>query len=103
MAQITFSWVIPQLQRRLSDGYVFLAEYILNAVDENNRTSFIRDNVELPYPSDFIPYDDLTEEICLGWVQTSLGDEKINQLKAQLAYQLSEEEHPTEALGVPWT
>jgi hypothetical protein len=102
LAQITFSWTIPQLQRRLADGFVFLAEYIFSASDEHNRTSFIRDNVKLSYPSTFIPYENLTEELCIEWVQSTLGEEKINQLKDQLIYQLREDEHPTEALGVPW-
>ena len=54
-------------------------------------------------PSDpgFIPYDNLTEAICIGWVQDSLGTEGVASLESGLANNLDEQETPTHAAGVP--
>ena len=55
-------------------------------------------------PSDpgFIPYDQLTEAICIGWVQDALGEETVESMEAGLSAALDEKENPTEAQGVPW-
>ena len=51
---------------------------------------------------DFVPYEDLTESICIGWVQDSLGEENVESLESGLSVNLDEQENPTEAAGVPW-
>jgi hypothetical protein len=55
-------------------------------------------------PSDpgFVSYDNLTQAICIGWVQDSLGSEGVASLESGLSANLDEQENPTEAAGVPW-
>lgn len=50
---------------------------------------------------EFIPYDELTEEIVLGWVYTALGSQKVEieaSLEAKVAKQLSF----VYISGLPW-
>ena len=52
----------------------------------------------------FIPFEDLTLDIVTGWVTSSLGEEKVNKLKANLALQLEELVNPVviEKKPSPW-
>jgi hypothetical protein len=88
---------INTLERSLPDNTVLTAHW--NAVIDDGdysasaygSQSFTRSD-ESP---DFIPFDDLTEEIVLGWLE--LGSLEDN-LKAQIA----EQKTPTTAQSVPW-
>ena len=54
--------------------------------------------------STFIPFENLTLGIVTGWVTDSLGEEKVNELKANLAIQLENLVNPTiiEKKPSPW-
>ena len=59
--------------------------------------------LQIPLTLAFIPYDNLTEAICIGWVQDSLGTEGVASLESGLTSNLNEQETPTHAAGVPWS
>jgi cytoskeletal protein CcmA (bactofilin family) len=46
-------------------------------------------------PTGFIPFADLTNTIVTGWVTSALGDEKIDEYKAQINAQLDQLINPT--------
>ena len=45
--------------------------------------------------SEFIPFDELTEEIIEAWVISAMGEEEVETIKADIAAQLEEKENPT--------
>lgn len=45
--------------------------------------------------SEFIPFDELTEEIIEAWVISAIGEEEVEAIKAGIAAQLEEKENPT--------
>jgi len=50
-----------------------------------------------------VAFDDLTEEVVVGWVKEKLGgEEKVAEIEAALAAQIAEKQAPTKAAGVPW-
>ena len=54
---------------------------------------------------DFVEYDDLTEDVVIGWVKSALGEEKVKQIEDDIAAQIDAEENPpaaTKGSGVPW-
>ena len=54
---------------------------------------------------DFVKYDDLTENVVIAWVKSTLGEDKVNQIEDNIATQIDEKENPpapTEGSGVPW-
>ena len=107
----TYTWSVNNLDRELSDGVVFTVHWSLSASRANPNPSgeayiagsYGSQGFEAD-PSDpgFIPYDQLTEAICIGWVQDALGEETVEGLEANLSAALDEQENPTEAQGVPW-
>lgn len=45
--------------------------------------------------TDFIPFDDLTNDQIVGWTKESLGSEKVEAIEANIAAQIAEKENPT--------
>jgi hypothetical protein len=109
----TFTWVISTLERDLlpenMNGAVIVAHWRVTAEQTEgtgddavtyNATSygtcgFTPD----PTSSDYIAYDDLTEEDVIGWVQADVDKDAIEaSLQANIDGQIT----PTTANGVPW-
>lgn len=99
----TTTWNIAQLERNTADGIVFTAHYTVGAND-GTYSSSAYGSIGLEQPEDdIIPYDDLTPEIVIGWVQEKLGGaEKVAEIEAALQAQLDEKHAPSKAAGVPW-
>ena len=108
----TYTWSVNTLDHKLSDGVVDTVHWIVSATRPNPNVSgesytassygtqaFTAD------PSDpgFVPYNQLTETVCIGWVKDSFGPEVVAAMESGLSANLDEQENPTEAAGVPWT
>ena len=106
----TFTWSINTLERELSDGYVFVAHYSVNAVSStldpegNPYSQGAYGSVGLERPEgDLIPFDELTQEEVIGWVIQKLGGtDKKAEIEAALQARLDEVMSPTKINGVPW-
>ena len=97
-----FSWKITQLERETSDGCVFTMHYTVDAKDEAySAGAYGSIGLERP-EDDMIPFAELTEEICVGWLKEKLGEEKVAEIEAALQAQLDEQHAPTKAVGLPW-
>jgi hypothetical protein len=48
----------------------------------------------------YIPYDQLTEAVVVGWVQTSLGKDDV---EASLQSQIDAQINPVQQSGTPWS
>lgn len=98
----TFTWAISELERETSDGFVFTVHYTIDAADDvYSAGAYGSIGLERP-ETDLIPFDSLTEEICVQWVKDKLGDEKIAEVEAVLQGQINEKRSPTKAAGKPW-
>ena len=54
--------------------------------------------------SPFTPYDELTEDQVIGWVKTSLGEDQIKTIEAELQTQLDDLINPPVVLlPLPWS
>jgi len=54
---------------------------------------------------DFVEYDDLTEDVVIGWVKSALGEERVKKIEDDISAQIDAQENPpaaTEGSGVPW-
>ena len=97
-----FSWKIAQMERETADGYVFTLCYTVDAKDEAySAGAYGSIGLERP-EDDMVPFFELTEEICLGWLKEKLGEEKVQEIEAALQAQLDEQPAPTKAVGLPW-
>lgn len=99
----TFSWKIDNLIHLTSDGLVINVTWTLTGDREGLIATSLSGSTDLPPPaSSFIPYDQLTEEIVIGWIQTYLGQEEITELEKILTEELNEKQNPTKTDGLPW-
>ena len=52
--------------------------------------------------SDFVAYEDVTEEIVLGWLMDSEEEGFQDVVEAKIAAQIERQINPTEGSGLPW-
>lgn len=95
------TWTIATLERELSDGGVVVAHWRVTEVDGDYSASsygtcgFSYD----PADPSFVSYDDLTEDMVLGWVWTEVDQAAT---EAALTVDIEEQKNPVTADGVPW-
>jgi hypothetical protein len=97
----TFNWQIVQMDRLISNNFVVTCHYKVTATDGDYTSS---NDGTLSFTQEegatYIPYTDLTEAICIGWVQDNLRKETI---EASLQSQINLLKNPIKESGVPWT
>lgn len=108
---MTITWRILELDRTLTDGGVFQIHWDLTAVSDTvpdngpdvtplsaREFGMIRVTADPESPT-FIPYEDLTENDCLGWLWAGLNKQQAEQ---RVAAELEALENPITGDGVPW-
>tara|TARA_R100000005_G_C5001805_1_gene209101 strand:- start:4179 stop:4508 length:330 start_codon:yes stop_codon:yes gene_type:complete len=107
---ITTTWSINTIEREVNDGYVYNVHYAVNAVSDtldpegNPYSQGAYGSIGLERPEGaLIPYENLTEERVVGWVQQALGGlEKVIDIENALEAAITEKISPTKIAGVPW-
>jgi hypothetical protein len=94
----TYTWLVKTLWTETIAGeqnYVVIASYDVTGVDGtytaslSNTAQFSTDNV-----SNFIPYDQLTNEIVVGWIQQDLGVNGVANFEASIQGQIDSQINP---------
>ena len=93
-----FTWNVVQMDRLTSDGFVVTVHYTVNAVD-GEFTASTYGTVGYTEEGAFTPYSQLTEAVVVGWVQTSLGKDTVED---SLAAQIDAQKNPVSESGLPW-
>lgn len=99
----TYFWNINEMDRLTADGFVVTVHYTVTAcanvgnfmVSTYGTVSYTQQPEET-----YTPYDQLTKEQVIGWVQTSLGKDTV---EASLAAQIEAQKNPVQATGLPWS
>lgn len=93
---------IEQLERHTETGIVFTAHWRAS-IQDGSYYATIYGSVQLPEPEgNIIPYEELTEEIVLGWLTGILGEEFVSSMEATLLAQIETQKNPPTASGLPW-
>jgi hypothetical protein len=58
--------------------------------------------LESPEESGFVDFDSVTKENVIAWTKAALGSDKVTEIEAGIASQISELKTPTVTSGVPW-
>jgi len=95
----TFNWTIQQMDRLTAEGFVVTVHYNVYATDGTYSASTYGTCGYTQESSTFIPYDDLTQAIVVGWVQESLGKDTV---EASLQAQIDALKNPVQESGLPW-
>lgn len=90
---INYDWKIDQMEvYSEKDGYknvIFMIHWRCNANENDyNVTTYGSVGVELNEELEFTEYNDLTKEQIIEWVEKSLGEDQINQIKSGLDTQI---------------
>jgi hypothetical protein len=95
---MAITWTISQLPRDLSDGLVTNAYWICNVTDGDLSASN-SGSVGFERGNTFTPYENLTQEQVLAWVQSQLN---VSEIEAGLQSHIDALKTPVTATGVPW-
>lgn len=95
-----FNWNVVNMDRLTADGFVVTVHYNISAVDGDYTASTYGTVGFTEQPGEtYVPYEDLTQEQVVGWVQDSLGKDTV---EASLAGQIEAQKNPVQASGLPW-
>ena len=95
------TWSISEMQRKEDDGFVIHVWYRVDRVD-GDYSSVATGECDYAQTEDaFAPYEDLTEEMVIGWVKESLGAENVVALEDNLEAKIAAKK--AVAHGVPWS
>lgn len=93
-----FTWNVVQMDRLTSDGFVTTVHYNVSAVD-GEYTASTYGTVGYTEEGAFTPYSQLTEAVVVGWVQSSLGKDTVEE---SLTAQIAAQKNPVTESGLPW-
>jgi hypothetical protein len=99
-------WKISSLDRTLPDGMVFTAHWRVSDTQDGFSASTygtISFPAKPPSDPDFIPYEDLTEEIVIGWVKDEMGPNQVAAYEAAVQGKIDAQVNPSTASGTPWS
>lgn len=99
---MTITWKIEQLERLTADGVVTTVHWRVLANDGVNNAT-VYGSLGVTAGETVIPFEELTEEVVIGWVKDSLGEETVAAHEAALTAQLAALAAPVTASGLPWT
>ena len=106
---MVINWKIINLKRQLESGIVFEVSYLVQTEKDG---VFDRIIGSLPFDGndgspDFIKYEDLTEDIVINWIKSTLGEAKIaeieNKLISTIEARIEKINNQTTASGMPWS
>ena len=112
---ISTTWAIANLERHTNSGVVYTVHWVVNARTEGTEGTESAPSVtasagaygsiglEAPAEGDeWIPFEDLTQAVVVGWVKEKLGEEQVTSTEAALATQIANQLAPKSASGIPW-
>jgi hypothetical protein len=106
---ITFTWHVTQMEAYPEENdktnVVFNVHWHLNGiVGEYRAYAYGAQNVTVDPNAPFTPYENLTEEQVVGWVQSAMGEERVAELQSNIAEDIANQiDPPVVTLPIPWS
>ena len=98
-------WTISCLDHTLPECCVTTAHWRVSKTD-GSASGTVYGTITLPHKDHtdptFIPYEDLTEAIVIGWVKEEMGADQVAAHEAAVQAQIEAQKNPTHASGLPW-
>lgn len=94
----TYNWKVNSLYTKTIEGeqnYVVIANYEVIGTDDtytfsiSNKARFSTEKASI-----FIPYEDLTNDIVIGWIKQELGPNGITSIEAAIEGQINSQKNP---------
>lgn len=97
---INYTWNVVQMDRLTSDGFVVTVHYNVSAEEGEFTASTYGSVGYTQEEGNYTPYEQLTQEQVIGWVQESLGKDTVEEA---LAAQIEAQKNPVQVSGLPWS
>jgi len=99
---MNYNWTVTNLftlDTVSEAGYVVTALYEVVGVEQSEGVEYTASlsnsaQFEVTEGSTYIPYEDLTNEIVVGWIQSELGEDGVSNLEASVAGMINSEINP---------
>ena len=97
---MTYDWncktVDVHPQEEGETNVVYNVHWIVTGTEEDySATNIGTQIVTLNSEADFIPFEDLTNEIIVGWTKDAMGEEQVQAIEDNIASQIAELKNPT--------
>lgn len=96
---MNIEWNVVNMERKTDNGFVVTVHYTVNAVDGEVTASTYGTVGYTQEADNFTPFEQLTKDQVVGWVQTSLDKDAV---EASLASQSEALKNPVQESGLPW-
>jgi alpha-acetolactate decarboxylase len=110
------NWKIIELERKPQNGYVTTVHWEVKMsetveVDQEEKTfhsrtygcfSTTNENGDISIDSNFIPFEQLTQQTVIQWVKDKLGLEEVSRIENDLQQQIDKQKNPPIVTGKPW-
>jgi len=106
---ITNTWSVVQMdaypEYEGETDVVFTVHWTLNGTDGTyNGSVYGTVGVTIDEGATFTPYEDLTLDQVIGWVQDALGEEQVASYEANVAQQIADQiDPPVVTPPLPWS
>jgi hypothetical protein len=104
-----FNWIVNALYTETIDGqqdYVVIASFEVVGIDGQYTANVTgTQTFSTASVSPFIPYNELTEAIVVGWIQSDLGEDGVNNIYACIQGQIDSQINPPvvpQNTPLPW-
>jgi hypothetical protein len=105
-----FNWIVTDLYTETIEGkqdYVVIARYEVIGVDGQYTASTTRViTFSTESVGSFVPYDQLTNEIVVGWIKGELEPSGVENIEASVQGQIDSQINPPttpQSTPLPWT
>lgn len=108
----TYTWKIAAMDAYTKQGdytdVVYTIHWRYNAVDQSASYSAEVYGAQSvapynPESGSFVPFDDLSKDVVVGWLTGSMGEDRVIELRSVLDNQINEQKNPkTIVLSPPW-
>lgn len=95
------NWRIVNLERDAETGFVNVCHWTCSDADADGNAGSTYGSIGLEGEL-VTPYEDLTEEVVIGWLHEAMGAETVAAHEAAVAAQIAEAKAPKVATGMPW-
>ena len=100
-------WKITNTKFNPQTGYIRSADYICSAVDGEHSAQVTGDvffaEPRDAEPSSFaVPFDDVTEEMVVGWTKEKFGAASVKNIEDTVVANLVNKMNPEKENGLPW-
>ena len=104
---ITYEWNVTSMKvvdANNLENVVIQTYWTKTGTDEDGNSGMFSGATPLPLstvdPDNFVPYDQLTQEIVIGWIQDTVKDQ--NHIDEQIQKQINLKKNPIVEKPLPW-